>query len=181
MPFIVPIANFEEKYQITQEGKVFNLKDNTWKKFSKNPNGYMKVPLSLNGRKEQFLVHRLVALHFLPNPYQHPQVNHIDGNKENNHINNLEWCSREENIQHSLEIGLRKGFIAFDKKLELVSRVLNGELIRDLAKELNRGEESLSGMLRKAAIKSGQADAWKSEMIRRRKNAAIRNLEKINN
>lgn len=63
-----------------------------------NGDGYLSVPLSGNRR----LVHRLVAEAFIPNPKKKPQVNHIDGDKHNNHISNLEWCSREENMQHAM-------------------------------------------------------------------------------
>lgn len=180
MPLLVPIANFERKYQISSKGEIWNLRDNSWQTQTQNPNGYMKVLLCLNGVREQHLVHRLVAMHFLPNPYQHPQVNHRDGDKTNNTVDNLEWVSRVDNIQHALQTGLRGGYMSLNDKLALVQRVLAGELIRDLAKETNRREESLSGMLRRAAQQHGQGEAWVAEMKRRRVNVAIRNLEKIN-
>lgn len=179
-PDAVPVANFEGKYLIDPIGRIWNLGRNVWQAQTQNPNGYFKVQLRLNGRSEQLLVHRLVALHFIPNPYQHPQVNHVDGNKGNNTRGNLEWVSREENIQHSLETGLRKGFMSLDQKAELVDRVLGGELIRDLAATCGRKEESLSGMLRRAADRLGKREAWNLEMQRRRRNVAIRNLEAIN-
>ena len=176
----VPIAHFEEKYLIDPMGRIWNLGRNVWQTQTQNSNGYFKVQLKLNGRSEQLLVHRLVALHFIPNPYQHPQVNHVDGNKGNNTRLNLEWVSREENIQHSLETGLRKGFMSLNQQAELVDRVLEGELIRDLANTFGRKEESLSGMLRRAADRLGKREAWDLEMQRRRRNVAIRNLEAVN-
>lgn len=54
-----------------------------------------------------FRIHRLVAVHFIPNTIDNEQVNHIDGNKENNCVSNLEWCSQTENMKHSYRIGLR--------------------------------------------------------------------------
>lgn len=180
MSHLVPIANFENKYQISSSGEIWNLRTNDWQAQTQNPNGYMKVLLCLNGTREQHLVHRLVALHFLPNPYQHDQVNHRDGDKTNNHVSNLEWVSRSENIQHSLKIGLRGGYMSLNDKLALVQRVLAGELIRDLAKEVGRREESLSGMLRRAAQAHGHGEAWLNEMKRRRADVAIRNLAAIN-
>lgn len=60
--------------------------------------GYLSVPLS----GKRYLVHRLVAQAFIPNPENKPQVNHIDGDKHNNFSANLEWCSREENMQHAM-------------------------------------------------------------------------------
>lgn len=171
-----PIANFERKYLIYPDGTVWNLAKEAWQAQTENPNGYMKVLLSLNGVKEQLLVHRLVALHFLPNPYGHPQVNHRNGNKRHNAVTNLEWCSRSENIQHSLKTGLRQGFMSPDEKRALIKRVLAGELIRDLAVETGRGEESLSGMLRRRAEQDGRKNEWTQEMKRRRKLVAIRNI-----
>lgn len=70
--------------------------------------GYHMKGVCKNGTKRNIAVHRLVAEHFIPNPQNLPQVNHIDGNKLNNHISNLEWVTASENILHSVRIGLRK-------------------------------------------------------------------------
>ena len=66
--------------------------------------GYMQVKLSKNGVEKKPLVHRLVALTFLPNSLQLPQVNHIDGDKTNNNVTNLEWCTGSDNQLHSRRI-----------------------------------------------------------------------------
>lgn len=62
--------------------------------------GYLRVYLSKNGKRKHHKVHRLVARAFIPNPENKPQVNHIDGNKKNNSITNLEWVTDEENKEH---------------------------------------------------------------------------------
>lgn len=62
--------------------------------------GYQQVKFSIDGVKSQPLVHRLVAITFIPNPLGLPQINHKDGNKSNNNVENLEWCSAAENSQH---------------------------------------------------------------------------------
>ena len=69
--------------------------------------GYLRVNLRKNGKYKTCLIHRLVALCFIPNPEGKPQVNHRDGHKFNNHVSNLEWCTHAENVQHAFTIGLQ--------------------------------------------------------------------------
>lgn len=176
----IPIAHFEIKYEIHPDGNIWNKGNHQWKKFSKNPNGYFKVLLALNGERKQFLIHQLVALHFLPNPYKHVQVNHKDGDKANNALPNLEWISNNDNIQHSLETGLRRGFMSMDDKLSYINRVFAGEQVTDIAASIGRSPVVLSKMLRQAATKNDLDQQWTATMKERRRDAAIRNLEKIN-
>lgn len=69
--------------------------------------GYFQVGLLINGKQTRFLVHRLVGLAWIPNPENKPMINHKDGNKQNNHVSNLEWVTRSENAKHSFTIGLQ--------------------------------------------------------------------------
>lgn len=73
--------------------------------------GYPQVNLitrlAKNGYRHSIKVHRLVALAFIENPHGYIEVNHIDGNKLNNHYSNLEWCTRSQNIRHCHKLGLR--------------------------------------------------------------------------
>lgn len=68
--------------------------------------GYEALIIKNNKRQLHFTIHRLVALAFIPNPDNKPEVNHKDGNKTNNHVNNLEWSTRSENAQHAYDKGL---------------------------------------------------------------------------
>ena len=68
---------------------------------------YWQVKFSVNGRRKKYNVHRLVAETFIPNTNRYPCVNHIDGNKQNNHVDNLEWCTYSHNNQHAYDNGLR--------------------------------------------------------------------------
>lgn len=165
-----------EIYTIYEDGSVHSGKLDVVLAQRTNPNGYQIV--TLDG--EQLAVHRLVALHFLPNPYLHPQVNHKDGNKAHNHKDNLEWSSVAGNAQHALITGLRKGFVHVDVRRLLLQRVLNGEEVSDLALEVGNHPNTLNKMLRNQAEKDGQADTWKAESQRKRRLAAMRNLEIIN-
>ena len=70
-------------------------------------NGYRRVHVSNNGKDCKFLVHRIVAETFIPNPKNLPCVNHKDGNKLNCSVDNLEWCSYGENLSHAFRTGLR--------------------------------------------------------------------------
>ena len=69
--------------------------------------GYFRYTLCVKGKTKSFYAHRLVAQAFIPNPNNKPQVNHIDGNKQNNYVDNLEWCTIQENNLHALRNGLR--------------------------------------------------------------------------
>ena len=72
--------------------------------------GYIRVELWRNGRGRKFSLHRLLAQAFVENLENKPQINHIDGNKLNNSIKNLEWCTQSENQKHAYKIGLQKGY-----------------------------------------------------------------------
>ena len=69
--------------------------------------GYCRVHISHKGVQYKFLVHRLVAEAFILNPKRLPEVNHIDGNRQNNSVDNLEWCTRSQNTSHAFKTGLR--------------------------------------------------------------------------
>ncbi|MCY7794121.1 HNH endonuclease [Bacillus spizizenii] len=104
-----PIDGVPE-YGITNHSRVVNLRTMTEVKPKVDGTGYLKVVLFRNKVRIERNVHRLVALHFIPNPKNLPMVNHIDGNKANADINNLEWVTPKENAQHASRTGLlRRG------------------------------------------------------------------------
>lgn len=86
-----------ENYEVRPNGEVINTKSGKILKPQKNTRGYLQVGLSKDGTKKHFLIHRLVAEAFIPNPLNLPCVNHRDENKTNNCISNLEWCTYEYN------------------------------------------------------------------------------------
>ena len=91
-----------KNYSINENGEVKNNKTNKLLKQSQHKNGYMSVSIKItNGSYKQYYVHRLVAEAFLPNLNNLTDVNHKDYNKQNNSVENLEWCSRSDNLKHS--------------------------------------------------------------------------------
>lgn len=100
------ITGYEGLYQVSNEGEVKNLRLNIIMKPSYCKGGYLKVKLSTNGKQKTIQIHRLVAENFIDNPQSKPQVNHKDCNKINNHVNNLEWATAQENIDHAIKNGL---------------------------------------------------------------------------
>ena len=105
------INTYEGKYQISNLGRVKSLiRKGVTKEIilipSISTHGYYQITLFLKTKGKTFRIHRLVAESFIPNIMNKKEVNHIDGNKLNNHISNLEWCTRSENVSHALKTGL---------------------------------------------------------------------------
>ena len=178
---MTPIAHFEDRYLIQEDSTIISRLSNQPLKHIQNPNGYLKVSLASGEGHEQHLVHILVAKHFIPNPYNHPVVNHKDGVKTNCHKDNLEWTTHAGNTLHALQNGLTPGYMSFDDKEIYMRRVLAGEQVNDIAHETGRRVETLHKMFREVAKKLNLHDQWATVMKRNRANAAIRNLKKSNN
>lgn len=114
------ITGYEDLYEISTFGRVRSLErtakrnkqgDITIKEkmlsLQITPKGYFRVQLAKNGQQKNYMVHRLVADAFLPNSKNRPQVNHLNGDKTNNNVTNLEWVTASENLLHAYDSGLR--------------------------------------------------------------------------
>ncbi|MDR2586385.1 MAG: HNH endonuclease [Prevotellaceae bacterium] len=105
------IKGYEGQYLISNHGRIMSLarkgKNNKNAKTfvcQNNGNPYLHIGLTnREGKRKNYDIHRLVACAFIPNPEHKCDVNHIDGNKSNNHIGNLEWATRSENVKHSYD------------------------------------------------------------------------------
>lgn len=104
------IKGYEDYYHVSADGEVRTVKQRrgTHARILKQTNlkGYRRVDLCIGQRRSTKMVHRLVAEAWLPNPNNLPFINHIDGDKANNRLENLEWCSHQENMNHAWRTGL---------------------------------------------------------------------------
>ena len=150
------VDNISTSYFITTDGKCYNSNTGKYLKGQVGKNGYFSYNLTLpDGRKKRLYAHRLVALAYIENPDNKKEVNHIDGNKLNNYVDNLEWVTAEENQQHALAKELRNfdHIFCFNKDKVLVAEYLNiAEAARAshlshsiISQEVNKEVKTLSG------------------------------------
>jgi hypothetical protein len=102
-----PIPGYHGRYSITNNGRIFSHKNLKYLVTSKNWHGYEQINLlSRDGKRRNEYIHRLVASAYIPNPSKYKEVNHIDGNKLNNTVENLEWTTRSMNVKKAYDNGL---------------------------------------------------------------------------
>ncbi|MGB5637215.1 MAG: NUMOD4 domain-containing protein [Waterburya sp.] len=141
----VDIRGYEGYYQVSNYGNVKSLdrviKEKTGKtqtlksrilKPRTNPSGYYYVGLRKNGTRATFAIHQLLAQAFIPNPNNKKTVNHIDGNKLNNSVSNLEWTTYSENLEHAYKTGLRRAV----KPSEVASKNYKRKLAEQQVREI---------------------------------------------
>lgn len=144
------IEDYEGLYQVSNLGRVKRVEsDRVLKKF-KYTGGYLKVTLSKNGVKSNHKIHRLVAQAFIPNPDNKPQVNHIDEDKTNNRVDNLEWSTATENANH----GTRTERMAKTRSIPiLATNIKTGEVeefygARECGRQLGLNQGHITSVLK---------------------------------
>lgn len=113
------IQDYEDLYQVSDYGRIKSLKrknrlEERILKSVMGTDGYLRIKLYKNCKAKKYYIHRLVAMVFLDNPLHLSEINHLDGIKQNNHTNNLLWCTRSQNMQHAS----KNGFLTFNHKGE---------------------------------------------------------------
>lgn len=120
---------------VCSDGTIFRrCKNGLYNISPNNPNvsdGYIHVNTFVDGKMKNFLAHRLVAEAFIPNPNEYPVVNHKDGNRSNNSVENLEWCSQADNIRHMMNMHKQRYLTCLKKQ-----RIERGISLTKLPREI---------------------------------------------
>lgn len=145
MEIWLDIKGYEGLYQVSNHGRVRSL--NYWKTGkvkilspSKDKDGYFQVVLCKNGKRKGYRVHRLVAEAFVPNWFNDPQINHIDENKENNNVDNLEWCDCKYNINY----GKHNDRVSESKSKPVLQFTKTGEFVREWSSTMEVGRNGFT-------------------------------------
>jgi hypothetical protein len=172
-----PVVTYEDSYEVSSDGWVRTLdricdkrrgivKSKVLNQFDNH--GYRFVILSRGGKRRNFYVHRLVAESFLPNPENKPQINHINGNKSDNRLSNLEWSTIKDNHLHSYRYLNRKSSnnqghknpnarLSLDQVKDIISRYMSGvSTAKVLAMEF--------GINKNYVYQMAKGKTWKTEL-----------------
>lgn len=140
-----------KKYLIYDDGRVFDIKENKFRVPKENHKGYYRISFYINGKYKCKFVHRLVLMTFNPvDGMDNLQVNHIDGDKHNNNLNNLEWCTQKENIEHAVRTGLFDNCASYGDKSHY--HKLTEKIVKEIKKDLEMKELSIRKIAKKYNI-----------------------------
>ena len=185
------IIGYEDQYEVDEDGSIYSLdrevlgKDGTiypfkGKKLKTHPHkdvAYLIVNLWKNNKGCNYYVHRIIAKAFIPNPLNKSEINHIDGNRQNNAISNLEWCTSSENKQHAWDTGLRTVTCKMSQKalMDCLSDVLNGESYLAISMRVPYQVPFLSVKVRRLAREHG-IEHLLNDALKLQKNERMRNV-----
>lgn len=149
------IDGLKKEYLIYDDGRVYDVKLQRFKKPIENKKGYLRYSFYIHGKDKKFFIHRLVLSSFNPvEGMENLQVNHIDGDKKNNKLENLEWCTQSENQIHAFSHGLisRAGEKNSQCKLtekdvfEIISMLKNKEPYNIISKKFNISKHTIAAI-----------------------------------
>lgn len=150
------IPSCDERYYVSSDGRVLGA--NGLLKPVRGKDGYLRCNIAQDGKFRLWLVHRLVAEAFIPNPGNKPEVNHIDGDKANNNVSNLEWVTREENIRHAHKVLRKMG----DKP---VLNADTGDIYTSLTEAADAVGLSGAGLISDAIKRNGKAGGFRWKFL----------------
>ena len=152
------IKGYEGLYEASNFGRVKNLKRNKFIGISRKGKGYLSLDLSGNGKSLRTSVHRLVGEYFVSNPFGKPDINHLNGIRNDNRAVNLEWCTQSENNRHAFRLGLAKPraklTIKQVKKIRELRAIIPRVKIRILAERY--------GVSKRNIVMIQQRETWKN-------------------
>lgn len=164
------LINGFSNYSISTDGIVTNIKTQKIKKPWLGKVGYYYLDLYSNNKSTKVALHRLLAIAFIPNPDSKQTVNHIDGNKLNNALTNLEWATYGENTKHAYDTGLNLGRkLMTDAAMdEILVRFYQGESLTNIVKDYNFTLPTLSNYLNTYTITLGSNPKFLAEKARQK-------------
>lgn len=149
---------FRDYYKVSNLGRVIGPKGKVLSPGKNTGTGYLGIHFCVKGRKKSTDLHRIVAITFIPNPTNLPYVNHINGNKHDNRVENLEWINSKDSMKHAIETGLRNDFgsnsvnskIKENDVLE-IRRIFKEKLMnrRQIAEKYNLNKDYISLIINK--------------------------------
>lgn len=134
----VPVRNYP-MYEVNEDGTVFSKFSHKILKTNVNNNGYHSVELFNEEGSKRKLIHRLVAEAFIPNPNNYPQINHIDEDKSNNSVSNLEWCTAKHNMNYGRMGKIRHTLIDYSKPIFKEIALRNVEMMKRPVNQIRDG------------------------------------------
>lgn len=149
------VKGYEGLYAVTSCGKVWSYRNKRFLTPEDNGHGYLRVNLHKDGKDKKYMIHRLVAEAYIPNPENLPQINHKDENKTNNCLQNLEWCDAKYNVNYGTRTEkTKKPILQYD---------LDGNLIREWPSTADVGKEVSSTICNclKGRYKTAYGYIWK--------------------
>jgi len=170
-----PIEGYEQHYEISNLGNVKSLAKVAYRKTGSVLKRTLDKVLKLNNGsggykfvflfKKNLLVHRLVALHFLDVDSNKKYVNHIDGDKHNNCMSNLEWCTSSHNQAHAYKNGLRKSLLSDDDKIKILTLRKSGLTYPKIAEQFNVSQQRIAQVCKQYEIEMEEPLVAKARQI----------------